>query len=171
MLKNFSLIKLNTSHWPHVVKASRQVLMRFQTSCQLLTQILIRLVGGLGTTSLKAWAVWTLRPTTSRISAQLLSKTYLCEPRNWYPDCSLIRKPFNNVSRKTRVTLRQHRDRPLQCKVFTTCICRFQVLCRWPKSHGKTICKLWSLMQMLALQWTKKEKKSIDCHSMHIEVD
>ena len=60
-----------------------------------------------------------IRPITLSISALILSRTSVWEPKNWYYNHSLM---SNNVSRKIRVILRQHRARVLQSDVSYVCI-------------------------------------------------
>ena len=77
------------------------------------------MIDGLGTTSLEAGTIWILRPITLSNSALLLSKISVWEPRNWYYNHSLMSQ---NLSRKIRVILRQHRARLLQSDVTYVCI-------------------------------------------------
>ena len=77
------------------------------------------MIDDLGTTSLEAGTIWILRPITLSISALLLSKTSVWEPRNWYYNHSLM---SHNLSRKIRVILRQHRATLLQSDVSYVCI-------------------------------------------------
>ena len=91
----------------------------YEVSNLLITQIWTRLIDGLGTTSLEAGPIRILRPITLSISALLLSKTSVWEPRNWYYNHSLMSQ---NLSRKIRVILRQHRARLLQSDVTYVCI-------------------------------------------------
>lgn len=107
------LIELNSSYCLHTVKASRPVPWGFKRAANLSPRFK-SLIDDLGTRSIESWTIWFLRPVILRTSALLLSKTYLCEPGNWYLCHSLITKPFVRVwDRKIGVMFMRHRARPL----------------------------------------------------------
>ena len=103
-------------HQHHTVKASKPILMRFQACLSPRSKPNWLMAS---TTSLEAGTIRILRPITLSISALLLSKTSVWEPRNWYYNHSLM---SHNQSRKIRVILKQHRARLLQSDVTYVCI-------------------------------------------------
>lgn len=113
------LIKTFLSNWtPSTSHSQDKQTNPHEVSNLLITQVYTRFIDGLGTTSLEVGTIRILRPITLSISALLLSKTSVWEPRNWYYNHSLM---SNNLSRKPRVILRQHRARLLQSDVSYVC--------------------------------------------------
>ena len=91
------LVKIFILNWIlvrlHTVKARKPILCGFKCASNLVARAKSHWLVIVYHTGHK-WTIWSLRPFTLRISALLLSKTYMCEPRSQYLDHSLITKPF-----------------------------------------------------------------------------